>query len=99
MSLTEQIARYERMTLPVDPQLGQLMMPMGQILALTPGSVIKLPRPLGSKIDVFVGGAPFGSGQLVSAGDHLGLRFSNFSRDESVGDTGKKVLEERHDGA
>ena len=99
MSLTEHIARYERMTLPLDAQLGHLMMPVGELLALTPGSVIALSRPVGSKIDVYVGGAPFGTGELISAGKLLALRFWDFSSQEPAVDSGQMAMEEHHVGA
>lgn len=99
MFLTEQIARYERMTLPLDPQLGQLMMPVRDVLALTAGSVITLPRAIGSKIDVYVGGALFGTGELASAGNRLALRFAEFSHKEPALDLDQMAVEERHDGA
>jgi flagellar motor switch/type III secretory pathway protein FliN len=47
-------------------------------VALAPGSVIKLSRPLGEKIDVNVGGVRFGSGELVRVGGALSVRITGF---------------------
>jgi len=47
-------------------------------VALAPGSLIKLSRPLGEKIDVNVGGVRFGSGELVRVGGMLSVRMTGF---------------------
>ena len=78
MSLPEQIAHYGKLPLPLQPELGQCSLTVGEILALAPGSLIKLSRPLGEKIDISVAGARFGSGELIRMGGVLSLRISGF---------------------
>jgi flagellar motor switch/type III secretory pathway protein FliN len=51
---------------------------VGEIVALAPGSLIKLSRPLGEKVDVNVGGVRFGSGELVRVGGALSVRMTGF---------------------
>jgi flagellar motor switch protein FliN/FliY len=58
-------------------------MSVREILSLAPGSVVKLSRPLASKVDLFVGGSPFGSGELVRVGDSIAVRITNFAVKES----------------
>jgi flagellar motor switch/type III secretory pathway protein FliN len=53
-------------------------MTVGEILALAPGSVIKLARPLGEKIDINVAGVRFGTGELVRMGGVLSVRLAGF---------------------
>jgi flagellar motor switch/type III secretory pathway protein FliN len=45
---------------------------------LSPGSLIKLARPLGEKIDINVAGVRFGSGELVRVGGVLSIRMTGF---------------------
>ena len=78
MTLEQQIASYGKLPLPLEPELGRCMMSVREILSLAPGSVIKLHRPLGSRIDVHVGGAPFGSAEFVRVGGVLSLRIAGF---------------------
>ena len=78
MSLQEQIAHYGKLPLPLQPELGQCSLTVGEILALAPGSLIKLTRPLGEKIGINVAGARFGSGELIRMGGVLSLRITGF---------------------
>lgn len=78
MNLNEQIAHYGKLPLPLEPELGRCRLTVAEILALAPGSLIKLTRPLGDKIDVNVAGVRFGSGELVRMGGTLSVRITGF---------------------
>lgn len=78
MNLNEQIAHYGKLPLPLEPELGQCSLTVAEILGLAPGSLIKLTRPLGDKIDVNVAGVRFGSGELVRIGKSLSVRMVGF---------------------
>ena len=78
MTLQEQIAHYGKLPLPLQPELGQCSLTVGEIVALAPGSLIKLSRPLGEKIDINVAGVRFGSGELVRVGGVLSVRIAGF---------------------
>jgi type III secretion protein Q len=78
VTLHEQIARYGKLPLPLQPELGRCSLTVGEILALAPGSLIKLSRPLGEKIDINVAGVRFGSGELVRMGGVLSVRVAGF---------------------
>jgi flagellar motor switch protein FliN/FliY len=79
----EQLARYAQLPVSVESELGQCTMSVREILSLAPGKVIKLSRPLASKVDLFVGGAPFGSGELVRVRDSIAIRITNFATGKS----------------
>ena len=78
MNLQEQIGHFGKLPLPLQPELGQCSLTVAEILALAPGSLIKLTRPLGEKIDINVAGARFGSGELIRMGGVLSLRITAF---------------------
>jgi flagellar motor switch/type III secretory pathway protein FliN len=78
VTLNEQIAHYSKLPLAFQPQLGQCTLTVGEIVALAPGSLIKLSKPLGEKIDVNVAGVRFGSGELVRVGGVLSVRMTGF---------------------
>ncbi len=78
VTLQEQIAHYGKLPLPLQPELGQCSLTVGEILALAPGSLIKLSRPLGEKIDINVSGVRFGSGELIRMGGVLSVRIAGF---------------------
>lgn len=78
MTLNEQIAHYGKLPLPLQPELGRCTLTVGEILALAPGSVVKLSKPLGDRIDIHVAGVRFGSGELVRVGGVLSVRMAAF---------------------
>jgi flagellar motor switch/type III secretory pathway protein FliN len=78
VTLQEQIARYSKLPLPLQPELGQCRLTVGEIVALAPGSVIKLSKLVGEKIDINVAGVRFGSGELVRMGGVLSVRMDGF---------------------
>jgi flagellar motor switch protein FliN/FliY len=78
LASSEQVARYAQLPLTMESELGQCTMSVREILSLAPGSVIKLSRPLASKVDVHVGGAPFGSGEMVRVRNSIAIRITNF---------------------
>jgi flagellar motor switch/type III secretory pathway protein FliN len=78
MTLNEQMAHYGKLPLPLEPELGRCSLTVGEILALAPGSLIKLSRPVGDKIDINVAGVRFGSGELIRMGGVLSLRIAGF---------------------
>lgn len=55
----------KKMTVTVRVEAGCLNMPVEQALGLVPGRVIRLDRPVGPEVDIFVGGKLFGRGELV----------------------------------
>jgi flagellar motor switch protein FliN len=77
--LNEHIARFEQIPLSVESELGRCSMPVREILSLAPGSLIKLTSPVGSKVDVFVGGAPFAFGDVTRLGSAIGVRLTGFA--------------------
>lgn len=74
MTTREHIARYGMLSLAVDVELGRSTLLVREILSLAPGSVIKLSSPVGSCLEIYVGGARFGSGEMVRAGDSAAVR-------------------------
>ena len=82
MTAAEKVARFAKVTLPLEPELGRCMMPVREILSLAPGSVIKLSRPVGSNVDVRVGGTPLGQAELLRVGGALSVRLTSFHKKE-----------------
>ena len=62
--------------MPVAASLGQVKMPVRQLLQLGLGSVVKLDRQVGAPIDLFLRGIKFATGHLVVVGENLGVRIN-----------------------
>lgn len=78
MTAVEKLGRFALLPVSLESELGRCSMPVREILSLAPGSVIKLDEPVGSKVRLYVGGAPFGSGEVVRAGDATAVRVTDF---------------------
>ena len=61
-------------TMPVSAQLGQVEMEVREVLAVGPGSVLKLDKQAGEPIDLYLRGVRFATGDLVVIGEQLGVR-------------------------
>lgn len=77
-SLSEQLSRLGALPLPLEPNLGTCKLSLRQVSELGPGSILKLSTPVGSAIELRVGGVPFGTGELVRVGRSLAVRLSQF---------------------
>jgi flagellar motor switch protein FliN/FliY len=57
-------------------------MTIAKILDLGPDSVIRMARSAGDNIDILVGGALVGYGEIVIIEDAVGVRITDFSLEE-----------------
>ena len=80
MIAAEQMNRYAELPLTVESEIGRVMLPMRDVLALAPGSVIRLPVRFGSHIRLLVGGAPFAAGEVVRVGKAPAIKLMSFGR-------------------
>ncbi len=82
MTAAEQVACFAKLTLPLEPELGQCTMSVREILSLAPGSGIKLSRPVGSNVGGRVGGTPYGNAELLRMGGVLSIRLTTLHKKE-----------------
>jgi flagellar motor switch/type III secretory pathway protein FliN len=78
VNAAELIHRYGELPMTLEGELGRCVLPVREILALAPGSVLKLPVRTGGNVQVLVGGAPFAAGELVRSGGASAIRLLNF---------------------
>jgi flagellar motor switch protein FliN len=74
MISSETVARYADVPVELLAELGRTTLTVREILRLEPHSLITLPRPAGESVDLCVGGACVGRGEVVVADDCLALR-------------------------
>ena len=67
-------------TVPVTIDLGGTRMPLREVLALGPGSVVKLDRPLGEPVDIKVNGELVGRGEVVVVDDQFGVQVTELKK-------------------
>ena len=78
----EQIAHLADVLISVDAELARKMMTISEILALEEGSVVRMSRSAGENIDILIGGAPVGSGEIVIIQETVGVRITDFNEED-----------------
>lgn len=82
MSPLEQIAPLVDLPLPVEVELDRKSLTVREILDLVPGSVLRMTRSAGENIDIRVGGALMGFGEIVILEENTGVRITDFHQEE-----------------
>jgi flagellar motor switch protein FliN/FliY len=81
MTALEEIAHLADIRMDVDVELDRTTMTVRSLLALERGSVIAMGRSAGENIDILIGGALIGSGEIVIIEDTVGVRITDFRED------------------
>jgi flagellar motor switch protein FliN/FliY len=82
MTAFEEIAHLSDVPVRVGAELDRMLMTVRDLLALEPGSIIRLPRSAGDNIDIVIGGRVIGSGEIVIVEETIGVRITDFTEDE-----------------
>ncbi|MBZ5601596.1 MAG: FliM/FliN family flagellar motor switch protein [Acidobacteriia bacterium] len=78
----EEIGVLADIAMEVEVELDRKIMAVRDILALENGSVIAMQRSAGETIDILIGGAVIGSGEIVILDDKVAVRITDFKEDE-----------------
>lgn len=82
--------RILQLDVPIIVRLGEKMIPLGEVLGLTPGTIIELPKPAEAELELLVNNKVIGTGAAVKVGENFGLRVSFigdvFTRIEALGE-------------
>jgi flagellar motor switch protein FliN/FliY len=78
----QELADLTDVAVDVEVELGRKIMTIAQILQLGPDSVVRMGRSAGDNIDILIGGALVGYGEIVIIEDAVGVRITDFSLEE-----------------
>lgn len=81
-SIAEHISLLADVPLDVEIELARRVMTLRQLLDLEVGSVIRMARSAGENIDIVIGGALVGFGEIVIIEDTMGVRITDFNIEE-----------------
>ncbi len=82
MTALEEIANLSDVPVEVEVELDRKIMTISQVLDLDVNSVIRMTRSAGENIDILVGGTLIGFGEIVIIEDAVGVRITDFNREE-----------------
>ncbi|MGO9096569.1 MAG: FliM/FliN family flagellar motor switch protein [Bryobacteraceae bacterium] len=78
MTPSEEIEHLADVPVKLEIELDQKLTRLEEVMAWEPGSVIWLTRSAGETLDVYVGGARFGTGEIVILENTFGIRLTDF---------------------
>ena len=78
MTAVEEVAIFLDVPLDVEVELDRRILTVRQILELEEGSVIRMGRSAGENLDVRIGGALVGFGEIVVNEATTGIRLADF---------------------
>ena len=82
MTALEEIAGLADVPVQVAVELDRKIMTISDVLALDVDSVIRMTRSAGENIDILIGGTLIGFGEIVIIEDAVGVRITDFNREE-----------------
>ena len=82
MTALEEIAGLADVPVQVAVELDRKIMTISEMLALEVDSVIRMTRSAGENIDILIGGTLIGFGEIVIIEDAVGVRITDFNREE-----------------
>jgi flagellar motor switch protein FliN/FliY len=78
MNPQDEIAPLGEVPVEIEIELDRRTMTAREVLGWEEGSVIGTSRSAGENIDLYIGGALFGSGEIVVIENTLGIRITDF---------------------
>ena len=78
MTPFEEVEHLADVPVKLEIELDQKLTRLKEVMAWEPGSVIWLSRSAGETLDVFIGGARFGTGEIVILENTFGIRLTDF---------------------
>ena len=82
MTPIEHIQHLSDIVVDVEVELDRKRISLRDLLDLQTGSVLKMSRSAGENIDIWVGGALIGYGEIVIIEDTMGVRITDFNIEE-----------------
>ena len=82
MTAIEEVTLYLDVPLDVEVELDRRILTVRQILELDRGSVVRMNRSAGENLDVRIGGALVGFGEIVVNETTTGIRLTDFQQYE-----------------
>lgn len=81
--ITSKVAdAYSDLHVDVEVQIDRRHMRLKEILEIEDSAVIKLPRSAGENMDILIGGAFVGHGEVVIIDDMVGIRITDFGEED-----------------
>ncbi len=82
--MSERTDRILKLEVPVIVQLGEKEMTLSQVMRLSPGSIIELPKSADEKLELLVNNKIIGRGDAVKVGENFGIEITERGTEPST---------------
>lgn len=82
MNTFDEVAPFKDVPIDVDVELDRRVMTLRDLLRLDTNSVLKMNRSAGENLDIRIGGAMIGCGEIVISETTTGVRITDFDLKE-----------------
>jgi flagellar motor switch protein FliN/FliY len=82
MTPMEEIAALADVRMPVTVEIGRPRMKLGELLQLVEGNIVTLARSAGENVDIRVGDALVGYGEVIVFENVVGVRITDFKGED-----------------
>ncbi|MEO1130813.1 MAG: FliM/FliN family flagellar motor C-terminal domain-containing protein, partial [Planctomycetota bacterium] len=83
--MSAELDRILKLNVPIIVLMGEKTMPLQDVVSMMPGTIIELPKPADSELELLVNNMVIGSGTAVKVGENFGLRIS------AIGDARERI--------
>lgn len=83
--MAKDLNRILRLEVPIIVRLAEKTVPVGEVIAMMPGTIIELPKSADSELELLVNNKVIGTGVAVKVGENFGIRI-NF-----IGDAQERI--------
>ncbi len=84
--MTPEVKSILRLRVPVIVRLGEKVMPLQDVMALGPGTIIEFPKLADEELDILVNNIAIGMGTAVKIGENFGLKVTD------IGDPKDRIM-------
>ena len=82
MTALDEIAFVADVPVKVEVELDRKIVTIAEVLDIDIDSVVRMTRSAGENIDILIGGTLIGFGEIVIIEDAVGVRITDFNREE-----------------
>lgn len=68
-----------KLTVPMIVQIGRRKLPLSEILSLSPGAIVELPKNADEELELLVNNKTVGHGNAVKVGENFGIRIQSIT--------------------
>ena len=82
MTESDELGSMAMLPIDIEARLDERMVTLKELIALRPGSLLRLARSAGERVDVLAGGTVLGDGEVVVVENVLGIRVTDIHEED-----------------